>query len=188
MTDREALIAYAKGRRRSFAVRLAAYILSVALIIALTVLFFDNVTIMFLLAAALILLIVLFARTYPKIKAPLTIKVVDGEIVKLHREKLEVNVMKTHNYSMVRKPYSNYYRDSFTMTVFVKAGNGEVIPHVASGLSSGICDYYSVGDRVLLISGILLPVPTNIKDTRGICPLCGELEPADDHDCIAKKR
>ena len=184
MKSREDIILYAKSKRNSFYKITAQYAFTFVMVIILFILCWDNVTLVFVGSAIIIVQTLLyFLLILPKYKTPPKIKTVEGEIVKLHREKFEVNVMKTYNYSTVRKPYSKYWRDSFTLTVFVKDAEGNIDSHVSKGVSEGICDFFSVGDKVLLITGVLLPLPLDTSDGRTLCPICGELEPKSDHKC-----
>ena len=178
MKSREDLLLFARNKRNFFYRTTAMYAITLALAVVLFALFNDNVTLVFVMAAIVIIqTLIYFTVILPKHKMPPKIKATEGEIVKLHREKFEVNVMKTHSYSTVRKPYSKYWRDSYTLTVFVKDSGGNIVSHSASGVSSAVCDFFSVGDKVLLVTGVLLPLPLDTADSRTICPICGELGP-----------
>ncbi len=183
MQNRSTLIAYARRRRTRFDIFLLCFTVPFLALLSLAVLFYESVTPFFILTAVLIILVFLFFRLLPSYRAPLKIRAVEGEIIKVHSQKFEVNVMKTHSYSLVRKPYSNYYKDSFTLTLFIKDASGKITPHTVSGASESLCRYYSVGDRVLQISGVRLPMVLEAKDKRPICPICGAIEPSDGHNC-----
>ncbi len=183
MQERAQLISYAKKRRCCFIIFLCCFTVLFLTLLSLAILFYDSVTLLFVFVAALVIISFLFFRFLPNYRAPLKIRAVEGEIIKVYSQKFEVNVMKTSSYSLVRKPYSNYYKDSFTLTLFIMEADGRITPHTVPCVSESLCQYYSTGDKVLLISGVGLPIAIDTKDKRPICPLCGAIEPRDGHNC-----
>lgn len=162
---------------RAKRVKFIAFLLSSLAIVTMCVLagifFFHNTLILFLAVSVLALTLFLTATNFNKLKAPFVITQRQGIIRKCHIEKFERNTMKTTSYSLVRKPYSNYFEDSYALSLFIEA-DGKTLMKRAKNLSFAVCDYYKVGDRVLLISGCPLPLPLDSEDKRIINPITCE--------------
>lgn len=170
---KEEIIEFMKKKRKHFILFLIAVFLPIVLAIAMGIIFFYNTVVLFIAVVVFSISLFLLSTNYQTFKAPFVIKQTEGIIKKCHIEKFERNTMKTSSYSLVRKPYSNYFEDTYALSLFIET-NGKTVMKKAKNLSFAICDYYKVGDKVLLISGCKLPLSVNTSDKRILNPISCE--------------
>lgn len=170
---KEQIIEAIKRKRIKFILFLLLTFIPITVAILAGVFFYYNTLTLFLSAVVLAMALFLAATSYPRLKAPLVIREAEGVIKKCHIEKFERNTMKTSSYSLVRKPYSNYFEDTYALSLFIEA-DGKTVMKRVKNLSFAVCDYYKVGDRVLLISGCPLPLALDSRDKRRLNPLICE--------------
>ena len=106
-------------------------------------------------------------------------------------EKIDLNVgasngIMTVGYGgLVRKRYSNYFRDINRITLYI-ALNDEIKPLELSDVSKNLEGYYKVGDEVIHIGGTYFPVKPNFNE-RWLCPICGDFNAENDCGCHSCK-
>ncbi len=170
---KEQILSEIRAKRIKFIAFLLSSLAAVILCVLAGIFFYYNTLILFLAAAVLAITLFLTATNFSKLKAPFVIIQKQGIIKKCHIEKFERNTMKTTSYSLARKPFSNYFEDSYALSLFIEA-DGKMLMKRAKNLSFAVCDYYKVGDRVLLISGCSLPLALDTEDKRIINPITCE--------------